>query len=288
MMNHLCWIVIQQNNDHMRLIFCDTHAHLYLKEFDKDRPEMIQRAIDKGVTRLFLPNIDSKYTSTLLELCALFPKHCFPMMGMHPCSVKDDYKDELSRIEHTLVSMPKRFCAIGEIGLDYYWDTSHISQQKESLTIQINWAKTYNLPIVLHCRNSHSDVFDIVKQHYDDQLSGVFHCFSGNLADAEQIVRELPNFYIGIGGVVTYKKGNQAEVVAGIDMAKLVLETDAPYLSPEPYRSSRDPLVKRNESAYIPIIAQKIAEIKGLSLSEVAEQSTLNALRLFKLDIETS
>ncbi len=266
----------------MSLVFCDTHAHLYLKEFNADRDAMVQRAIAQGVPYLFLPNIDTKYNKALFELCDQYPQHCFPMMGMHPCSVKADYKEELARIAQTLAENPNRFCAIGEIGLDFYWDLTHRQEQFEALHIQIEWAKQYDLPIVLHCRNSHNEVFEVVKQHYDGKLSGIFHCFSGNPADAAQIVQELPTFYIGIGGVVTYRKGNQAEVVANTDLSRIVLETDAPYLAPEPYRSSRDPQAKRNESAYIPIIAQKIADIKGTSLQAVAQTTTHNALHLFK------
>lgn len=262
-------------------VFCDTHAHLYLKEFDNDRSDMVQRAIDNGVPYLFLPNIDSKYNTALYQLCAQYPQHCFPMMGMHPCSVKDDFEAELNRIAQALHDKPNYFCAIGEIGLDFYWDLTHQEQQFEALAIQIQWAKQYDLPIVLHCRNSHDAVFEVVKQHYDGKLRGIFHCFSGNADDADKIVHQLPTFYIGIGGVVTHKKGNQADVVAHTNLSRIVLETDAPYLVPEPYRSSRDPKDKRNESAYIPIIAQKVADIKGISIAEVAQITTQNALTLF-------
>lgn len=263
-------------------IFCDTHAHLYLEQFDEDRSQMLQRAWDKGIKYIFLPNIDVQSLSSLYDLVALAPQQCFPMIGLHPCSVKADFEHELEQIDSELSQKSEHFYAIGEIGLDFYWDLTHRTQQFEALEQQITWAKKYNLPVVLHCRNSHAEVYEVIKKHNDTGFSGIFHCFSGNADDAQTIVAELPNFYIGIGGVITYKKGGLEAVVEASPLNRIVLETDAPYLSPEPYRSAKNKAERRNESAYIIEIAQKIANIKGTSIEEVAQITTQNALRLFK------
>jgi len=262
--------------------FCDTHAHLYLPEFDNDRAAMVQRAVAAGVERILLPSIDRDHQASLEALCAQFPDYCFPMIGLHPCSVKANWEAETQFIAQVLAQHADQYYAIGETGLDFYWDLTYRDEQAQSLVQHIEWAKTYDLPIVLHCRNSHAEVFDLICQHYDERLSGVFHCFSGDENDAAALANRLPNFYIGIGGTVTHKKGNQAAVVAATDLAHIVLETDSPYLTPEPFRSMRDPNAKRNESAHIPLIAQKIADIKGISLNEVAAATTRNAMRLFK------
>ncbi len=264
-------------------IFTDTHAHLYLHQFDEDRAEMMQRALTNGVTKIFLPNVDSETIADLYQLADAYPANCFPMMGLHPCSVKQNFEEELALAEKELKNSGRRFYAVGEIGLDFYWDITFREQQFIALEHQMNWAKELDLPIVLHCRNSFSETIDIVQQHHEGgKLTGVFHCFSGTVEEAIQVT-ELNNFYMGIGGSSTYKKSTLNEVIAAIDLSYFVLETDAPYLAPEPYRSAKNQHAKRNESAYLLNIAQKIADIKNISLEEVAEITTKNAMQLFKM-----
>lgn len=265
-------------------VLADTHAHLYFHQFDHDRSTMIQRALNNGVTRLFLPNVDSQTIAALYQTADTFPACCFPMMGVHPCSIKADFEQELAIAEQELKHSGRRFYAVGEIGLDFYWDLTYRKQQFEALEQQIDWAKQLQLPIVLHCRNSFDETFEVVRnQAAGGGLSGVFHCFGGTVADAEKVAG-LSSFYIGIGGTLTYKKSELPEVIAATDLKYIVLETDAPYLAPEPYRSSKNPAEKRNESAYVVNVAQRIAEIKRLSMEEVATTTTQNALQLFKMN----
>lgn len=264
--------------------YIDTHAHLYLPQFDQDRPQMLRRAWDAGVKHLFLPNIDSESIASLYQIVDDAPQQCYPMMGLHPCSVKENFTHELSIAEKELKHSGRRFYAVGEIGLDFYWDTTFTQQQYEALEAQIEWAKELNLPIVLHCRNSFDQTFEVVKRHCGSgKLSGVFHCFSGSVQDAKKVAN-LGNFYMGIGGTVTYKKSELPQVIQSIDLSYFVLETDAPYLAPEPYRSAKDALQKRNESLYIVNIAQKIAQIKGIDVENVARLTTENALKLFQIN----
>lgn len=263
------------------LDLCDTHAHLYFEQFDTDREETLKKARELGINYIFLPNVDSETIQPLYNLTDAFPDLCFPMMGLHPCSVKANYEQELDIIEQQLRQKPNYFYAIGEIGLDFYWDITYKDQQYDALERQINWAKDYRLPIVLHCRESHSEVFKVVKKMSSSDLHGVFHCFSGSKEQAIELI-QLGNFYLGIGGVVTYKNSRLQDIVRAIDLSHIVLETDAPFLAPEPYRSAKEKSMRRNESAYIAHIAQYVADLKGVPVETVAEITTQNALNLFK------
>lgn len=253
------------------MIYIDTHTHLYDEQLATDEAEMIQRAIDAGVTKMYMPNCDSTTIAGMMNIAATYPANCYPMMGVHPCYVKDNYKEELKIAEEQLAQ--HKFYAVGEIGLDYYWDMTYQQQQIEAFEIQIDWALEHKLPIVIHSRESLQDCIDIVKKKQNGNLNGIFHCFGGNLQEAQQIV-DL-GFYMGVGGVVTFKNSSLPQVLAEIDLKHLVLETDAPYLSPMPYRG------KRNESSYIPLIAQKLADIKQTDLNTVAEVTTANAVKIF-------
>ncbi len=248
----------------------ETHAHLYAEEFDKDRAEMLERAQEEGVTRLYMPNIDSQSIDAMLEVEQKFPQ-TIATMGLHPCYVKKDFEKELYQVESWLAK--RKFVAVGEIGLDFYWDKTFRAQQEEALKIQINWAKEYKIPIILHCRDSFQETLDIVKSLHDENLRGVFHCFSGT-ADQAKEVSDL-GFYLGIGGIVTFKNGGLAEHIPDIDANMMVLETDAPYLAPTPKRG------KRNEPAYISLIAQKLADLKELPVEELIEITSKNANQLF-------
>ncbi|MGB0839472.1 MAG: TatD family hydrolase [Chitinophagales bacterium] len=265
-------------------VLIDTHAHLYASEFDTDRAKMIQRAIDAGVKYMFLPNIDSTSIQGMYDLVSAFPEHCFAMMGLHPCYVKDNYIEELAIAQKALEDTPCKLYAVGEIGLDYYWDLTHKDAQQEALRTQIEWAKEKQLPIVLHCREAFEDTHAIVKAAKNEHLSGVFHCFSGTAAEAQQII-ELGDFYIGVGGVATYKKSGVAEALAATPniLDYLVLETDAPYMTPVPVKYKN----RRNESANVKVIAEKIAKTLGVSLETVAQKTTENAQKLFKVQLTT-
>lgn len=254
------------------MLLIDTHTHLYLPEFEQDRAAMINRAVEAGVGRFYLPNIDSGSIAEMLHLETLFPGRCFPMMGLHPCSVKENYEEELAVVREWLDARP--FCAIGEMGIDLYWDKTFIDFQKEAFLRQSRWAKELGVPIVIHSREATVLVIELLEQlPNEERPKGVFHCFSGSSEEARRIVQL--GFYLGIGGVLTFKKAGLDQVVKDIDLSCLVLETDSPYLAPIPYRG------KRNESAYVRLVAQKLAEIKEVSLTEVARQTTENALQLF-------
>jgi len=252
-------------------VIIDTHSHIYDEQYVADEAEMLARAAAAGVHKIYMPNCDSSTIAPMMRLAHAYPTLCKPMMGLHPCYVKTNYKEELQLVADQLSA--HNFYGVGEIGLDYYWDLSFKEEQIEALHYQIGLAKTYRLPIILHSRESTADCIAIVKQHQDGKLKGIFHCFSGSIAEAKAAV-DL-GFYLGIGGVVTYKKSNLPEIIQAVGMAHLVLETDAPYLSPIPYRG------KRNESAYLPIIGAKVAEIAGISLEEMAQISTNNAENIF-------
>lgn len=253
------------------MIYIDTHTHLYDEQLATDEAEMIRRAIDAGVTKMYMPNCDSTTIAPMMRIVGEHPEHCYPMMGLHPCYVKENYKDELAIVEQHLAG--NKFYAVGEIGLDYYWDLSFKEQQITAFEQQIDWALQYNLPIVIHSRESLQDCIDIVKKKQDGKLAGIFHCFGGTLQEAQEII-DL-GFYMGIGGVVTFKNSTLPDVLKDIDLSHIVLETDAPYLSPMPYRG------KRNESSYIPLIARKLADIKQMDIIEVAKQTTDNARKIF-------
>lgn len=253
-------------------MFIDTHTHLYSEEFDADRYDRINDAISKSVTKFYMPNVDSSTIEGMLQLEVHFPDQCFPMMGLHPCSVKENYREELTVVKKWLDM--RRFSAIGEIGIDLYWDKTFIKEQELAFREQIYWALEYNYTMVIHCRNAFDEIFTILRS-YEKLPKGIFHCFSGDFIQAEKIL-SLGNFKLGIGGVVTFKNSGLDKVVEQIPLHDLVLETDAPYLAPVPYRG------KRNESAYIPLIAEKIAQIKHISIEEVARVTTQNAIEIFE------
>lgn len=249
----------------------DTHTHLYDERLMADE-EQIPRAIAAGVTKMYMPNCDSGTISGMLQLADQWPANCLPMMGLHPTYVKENYKDELAIVKEWLEK--RKFYAVGEIGLDYYWDMTFKQQQIEAFEQQIDWALQYNLPIVIHSRESTPDCIDVVSRKQNGQLKGIFHCFSGTLDEAQKIV--ALGLHLGIGGVVTYPKGNLPDIVKEIPLEHIVLETDAPYLAPVPHRGKR-----KNESSFIPIIAQKVAEIKGCTTNEVAAVTSANAALIF-------
>lgn len=251
--------------------FIDTHCHLYLSEFDQDLAGVFERADAAGVKKFFFPAIDSSFIDAMINTEAKFPEKCFIMSGLHPCSVNNNYKDELKIVENYL--QRRSFAAIGEIGLDFYWSTEFLKQQYEAFEVQMQWALQKKLPIVIHTRNAMQETIDFVRPFAANGLKGIFHCFGGSYADAEKIIDM--GFLLGIGGVLTYKKSGLDEVVKQIDLKHIVLETDAPYLTPVPFRG------KRNESSYIKIIAEKLAAIKNISLEEVASITTSNAEKIF-------
>lgn len=252
-------------------MFTDTHTHLYADEFDLDRTEMIERAISKGITRFFIPSIDSKYTQKMYNLQSQFPLNIYLMMGLHPCYVKDNYLDELAHVENQLSN--HEFYAIGEIGIDLYWDKTTLDIQKKAFKHQIQLAKKYKLAINIHCRDAFDEVFEVLESERSDELFGIFHCFSGNLQQAQQAISL--NMKLGIGGVVTFKNGKIDRFLNKIDLKNIVLETDSPYLAPAPYRG------KRNESSYTLLVAQKLSEIYNLSIEEIAKITTANSKLVF-------
>jgi len=250
----------------------DTHTHLYVEQFDKDQNQVVADAIKQGINRFYIPSIDSQYTKRMHDLQSAFPERIHLMAGLHPTSVDENYESELEHIKDRLEKeMP---CAVGEIGIDLYWEQKYHSQQEEAFRQQIKLAKEYKLPIVIHCRAAFDEVFEVLEQENDDALYGIFHCFTGNQAQAEQAIRL--GFYLGIGGVVTFKNAGLDQVIKNIEPKHIVLETDAPYLAPSPKRG------KRNESAYLIYVAQKLADIWGISQEKVAEVTSKNALQVFK------
>lgn len=255
------------------MIFVDTHTHLYLEQFDDDRELIVQNAIDKGVKFMLLPNIDQGSFDQMQLLSKQFPKNCLPMIGLHPTSVGENYRDELRFVEQE--SSTGKYCAVGEIGIDLYWDKTYKEQQEEAFRHQLRLAKQYNLPVSIHTRDAFNEIYNIVAEEKSDNLKGIFHCFTGTIEQAEKIAGL--GFLMGIGGVVTFKNSGLDKVLKEIPVNRLVLETDSPFLAPTPFRG------KRNESAYTIMIAEKIAEIKEISLEEVAEVTSQNAIRIFNL-----
>lgn len=251
----------------------DTHTHLYLKQFNHDRDEMIQRAVSSGVDRLLLPNIDCSSVKPMMQLCAEYPDNCYPMIGLHPGSVKEDYQNQLTSLYKEIANTNP--IAIGEIGLDLYWDKTYIDNQLDAFVRQLEWAKETRLPVVIHTREAFPLMFETVAKAQDGNLMGVFHCFTGDINDAKKAI-DL-GFYLGIGGVLTYKKSGLADTAKEIPLSSIVLETDAPYLPPVPYRG------KRNESAYLVEVAKLLSEIKEESLEYIANITNENAKTLFKL-----
>lgn len=253
------------------MILTDTHTHLYSEEFDSDRTLMIERAINAGVSRFFVPAIDSRYTQQMYDLEAQFPGHIFLMVGLHPCYVKENYQDELYHVEQQLAQ--HKFYAIGEIGIDLYWDKSTLALQQKAFRQQIQLAKKHNLPINIHCREAFDEVFEVLEAEKSENLFGIFHCFSGSYEQAQQAI--ALNMKLGIGGVATFKNGKIDQFLDQIPISNIVLETDAPYLAPAPHRG------KRNESSYTLLIAEKLAQIYNLPVEEIARITTANAKAVF-------
>ncbi len=249
----------------------DTHCHLYANAFKADIAAVIERALEEGVQQFYLPGIDSTDIPAMLELEKRYPGRCIAMMGLHPCSVKENYKEELDIVSDWLSKRP--FAAVGEIGLDFYWDKTFAEQQYEAFRQQTEWALQYQLPIVIHTRNAMQETINVVKEYKGRGLRGIFHCFSGSYESAVQIIDA--GFYLGIGGVLTYKNAGLPEVLSKIGLEHLVLETDAPYLTPVPFRG------KRNESSYLKYVAELLAAVKGMPVTEVAAITTANAQKIF-------
>ena len=250
----------------------DTHAHIYLQDFSSDIHEVIKLSRESGIVKIFMPNIDSKSIDSMLQIEQQFNNYCEPMMGLHPCSVNENVRNELNIIESWLEK--RAFCAIGEIGIDLYWDKTQIEKQQVAFETQIGWARDLGLPIVIHCRESIDMTIDIVEKYQNGNLRGIFHCFSGNELQAQKIV-DL-NFLLGIGGIITFKNGGLDSVLPHVDLNNIVLETDSPYLAPVPYRG------KRNNPAHLIHIAQRVSEVMLRDISEIAEVTTKNAKIIFQ------
>lgn len=253
------------------MILTDTHTHLYSEKFDEDRDLVIMHALASGVSRFFIPAIDASYTQKMYDLEANYPNEMFLMAGVHPTSVNSDYKKELKHVSEQLKR--RKFVAIGEIGIDLYWDKTYLKEQEVAFRTQIRWAKEFKLPIVIHCRDAFDEIFEILDTEQGSDLSGIFHCFTGTYEQAKQALSY--NMKLGIGGVVTFKNGKIDQFLHKIPLEHIVLETDAPYLSPTPFRG------KRNESSYLKLIAQKVADIYKISLEEVASVTTQNSKNIF-------
>lgn len=253
------------------MILTDTHTHLYNKDFEKDISTVLDRAREEGISRFFVPAIDSGHTQAMYDLERNFPSEIFLMMGLHPTSVNENFQQELAKVKTELDS--RKFYAVGEIGIDLYWDKTFLKLQQQAFQYQIQLAKKHRLPIVIHCRNAFEEIFETLEKEKDDDLCGIFHCFTGDLEQAKQAISY--NMKLGIGGVITFKNGKIDQFLDDIPLDNIVLETDSPYLAPTPHRG------KRNESSYIKIIAEKIAEIYNVSLEEVAAITTKNSKDVF-------
>ncbi len=255
------------------MFYIDSHTHLFSSQFDNDRHQVVQKAIEQGVEKMLLPNINSKTIEAVHQLCQDFPQHCFPMIGLHPCDIKNDYEEELKIIKSHLDK--GKYVAIGEIGIDLYWDIGTLEIQKKAFRQQLKWAKEYDLPVAIHIRKSFDTIFEVLEEVNDQNLRGVFHCFTGSKEQGQKAIEM--GFMLGIGGVVTFKNSGLDKVLKELPLEKLLLETDSPYLAPTPYRG------QRNESSFITIVAQKLAEIYEVNLEEVAIKTTHNAKTLFNL-----
>ena len=249
----------------------DTHAHIYNKAFEKDLPELIDHCREKGMQQIYMPNVDHASIDAMLEVENKYPD-CVATMGLHPCSVNKDFEKELYIVEEWLSKRP--FAAVGEIGIDLYWDKTHLQEQQEAFRIQTSWAKEKEMPIIIHCREAFQETLELVEELKDERLSGVFHCFTGSLEEAKQAIGT--GFFLGIGGVATFKNGGLDKVLPHIDLKHLVLETDSPYLAPVPYRG------KRNSPEYIPVVAERVAELSGSTIEEVYNITSQNARKLYK------
>ena len=252
----------------------DTHTHLFTEEFDNDRHEVISRAIDAGVTKMLLPNIDLSSLKPLKKMCDEFKGICFPMIGLHPTEIGNEYKSHLNALEKEL-STNSCYVGVGEVGLDFYWDSTYKKEQIDAFEIQIEWSLKYDLPLIIHSRNSTEELYNVLLPYKESKLRGVFHSFVGDESEAKRLL-EFENFVFGINGVVTFKKSNLSDVLKNIPLSRVVLETDSPYLAPVPYRG------KRNESSYVVEIAQKLASIYDSSFSEIISTTDDNVLRIFK------
>ncbi len=251
----------------------DTHAHIYLKQFKEDVDKVIQRAKAEGVESIFLPNIDLDSIEGMLSLSEQYPNYCYALLGLHPCSVKENFEAILEQMKPMF--QQHTFYGVGETGLDYHWDVTYKDQQKEALKIQVEWANELKLPIILHTRKSFEDTYDIIAKHKSAELTGIFHCFGGNADDAQKVIDI--GFYVGIGGVVTYKNSNLDETLKHVPLNKILIETDSPYLSPVPKRG------KRNEPAFTKWVVEKIATIKNISIEEVETITTQSAKKLYQI-----
>ena len=255
--------------------FTDSHTHIYLDQFDEDRSEMMDRALKQNIHRMLLPNIDLDSIEPIDQLVKANPSTCFPMMGLHPCSVKEDWEEVLAKMHERLLK--DKYIAVGEIGMDLYWDKSFVEQQKEAFIMQIDWAKEQALPIVIHARDAFEEIFEVLDTHCDERLTGVFHCFSGGDKEAEKI-KEYGQFYFGIGGVATFKNSGVAETLKKcVPVDQIMLETDAPYLAPVPFRG------KRNEPAYVNNIVEKMLEVYEITTQDLSSITEKNVNDLFKL-----
>lgn len=254
------------------MFFVDTHTHLFVEQFNEDREEVVQRAMDAGVEVMLLPNIDLESISQMNELAAKYPNNCFPMMGLHPGSVDQNWKETLQTIEEELFT--NDYIAVGEIGIDLYWSKEFEAPQKEVFRQQVLWAKELGKPIVIHAREAFDEIFEVIDELNDDRLTGIFHCFTGTLDQANRVI-DYGGFKMGLGGVLTYKKAGLDKVIENVDLKHLVLETDSPYLPPTPHRG------KRNESSYLLHIAEKLADVQSVTLKQVAEVTTQNAKEIF-------
>ncbi len=258
--------------------FVDTHTHLFVQEFDDDRNNVVQRAIAAGVTKLCLPSITEESVPAIMKMCKEHPGVCFPMLGLHPTELGEDYKGVLERL-YDILKNDNRYIAVGEVGLDFYWDDTRKKEQLDAFDIQISWAAEMGLPLAIHSRSAFNELYDVMESHRSKGLTGVFHCFSGNEDEARKLL-SFDGFCLGIGGVVTYKKSILPEVLKNVPLERVLLETDSPYLPPVPFRG------KRNESAYVPYIAEFLADVYDCTIDEVARVTTINACRIFpKLNV---
>jgi len=253
------------------MVLTDTHTHLYYETDGTKRAELIQRCNNNNITRLFLPNVDASSVPQVFELTAAYPANCFPMLGLHPCSVKANWEEELNTIMNA--HGDHKIYAIGEIGIDLYWDKTFLTEQILAFKKQIAWAKSLKLPIVIHCRDAFDEVYNVLLEEQSDDLRGIFHCFGGTLEQAEKVI--ALGFYLGIGGIITYKNAGLDKILPQIDLKHIVLETDSPYLTPVPYRG------KPNESSYLIYVAQKVAELYQKPIETVAEITTANSIQVF-------
>ncbi|MDR1793239.1 MAG: TatD family hydrolase [Bacteroidales bacterium] len=255
--------------------FIDTHSHIYLEEYQSDRKKVIENSLKSGVCQLFLPNINLESIEPMLAVCRQYPTVCYPMLGLHPCDVKEDYKDILKLMFQQFDN--HRFIAIGEVGIDLYWDKTFLQFQKDALRYQIEFALGKNLPIIIHKRQSYYEVMSVLDEFKGCSLKGIFHCYSGSVEHAKEVIER--GFLLGIGGTVTYKSSKLDEILPSVALSDIVLETDSPFLTPAPYRG------QRNSSAYIPIIAEKIAQIMQSQIEVIARKTTENAIKLFNLNL---